>query len=302
MYIVCMPYLLLQLHGYIQSYYNKVYNRAYFIAIAGMMALLLVCNYSGILSHTARNLPGILTDYLVYFLPFALAYLLQWICYKEPQSYFSKGWFWIIVLVAPAMFVGRINISFIDSNYKNLADAIAQYLCKAIVLVVPVIVYWYIKDRKFLPLYGIKPVKNLHLYFILWLLMIPLVILSCVQPAFLAVYPKATVVAGLSGLHDIGKILLFEIVYGIDFLSIEFFFRGFLVIGLARLCGHAAIIPAACFYCCIHFGKPAPEAISSFFGALLLGILSYNSKSIRGCFLVHVGIAWLMELAAFIAH
>jgi len=43
------------------------------------------------------------------------------------------------------------------------------------------------------------------------------------------------------------------------------------------------------------------EAISSFAGGLLLGIISYHTKSIWGGFIIHLGIAGLMELAGFIS-
>jgi hypothetical protein len=53
----------------------------------------------------------------------------------------------------------------------------------------------------------------------------------------------------------------------------------------------------AIFYCTIHFGKPLGECISSFFGGIILGVVSYHTRTIFGGFMVHVGIAWLMELA-----
>ncbi|MBP9098540.1 MAG: CPBP family intramembrane metalloprotease, partial [Ferruginibacter sp.] len=81
----------------------------------------------------------------------------------------------------------------------------------------------------------------------------------------------------------------------------EFFFRGFLILSMVKLCGKQCIVPAACFYCCIHLGKPMGEAISSFAGGLLLGIISYHTKSIWGGFIIHLGIAGLMELAGFIS-
>jgi hypothetical protein len=52
----------------------------------------------------------------------------------------------------------------------------------------------------------------------------------------------------------------------------------------------------AMFYCTIHFGKPMGECISSYFGGMLLGVVTYHTKTIFGGFMVHVGIAWLMEL------
>ena len=96
------------------------------------------------------------------------------------------------------------------------------------------------------------------------------------------------------------RYLAFELSYGFDFVSIEFFFRGFLILALLHICGQHCIIPVACFYCSIHFGKPMGEAISSFFGGVLLGIVSFNTRSIWGGLFVHLGIAWMMEIGGFL--
>ena len=66
--------------------------------------------------------------------------------------------------------------------------------------------------------------------------------------------------------------------------------------------GKDAILPMAVFYCTIHFGKPIGECISSFFGGLLLGIITFNTRSIIGGLIVHLGIAWLMELGGYIGN
>jgi hypothetical protein len=42
------------------------------------------------------------------------------------------------------------------------------------------------------------------------------------------------------------------------------------------------------------------EAISSFWGGVLLGIISYNNKTVWGGLVVHLGIAWLMEAGSWI--
>ena len=91
--------------------------------------------------------------------------------------------------------------------------------------------------------------------------------------------------------------ILFELAYGLNFLGIEVFFRGFLVMALVNILGKDAILPMAVFYVSIHFTKPMGECISSFFGGSLLGIISYHTNSIKGGLLVHVGIAWMMEIA-----
>lgn len=60
------------------------------------------------------------------------------------------------------------------------------------------------------------------------------------------------------------------------------------------------ILPMACFYCSIHFGKPMGECISSYFGGILLGIVVYNTRSVFGGLMVHLWIAWMMELAGWV--
>ena len=92
----------------------------------------------------------------------------------------------------------------------------------------------------------------------------------------------------------------FELSYGSDFVGIEFFFRGFLVLAFIRWAGKEAVLPMACFYCTIHFGKPLGECISSYFGGLLLGVVIANTRSVWGGLMVHLGIAWMMELGGYI--
>ena len=132
--------------------------------------------------------------------------------------------------------------------------------------------------------------------------MLPLIAVASTQSDFLAMYPKIKSVLHidntihLSCLHK----LLFELSYGSDFLGIEIFFRGFLVLAFIKWVGMDAILPMACFYCTIHFGKPLDECISSYFGGILLGIVVYNTRSIYGGLIVHLGIAWLMEIGGYI--
>ena len=134
------------------------------------------------------------------------------------------------------------------------------------------------------------------------LIMVPLVAAASTQPDFLAVYPKLKLITGNNGNDWITwwHKLLFEISYGSDFISIELFFRGFLVLAFIKRAGKDAILPMACFYCTIHFGKPLGECISSYFGGIILGIVVYNTRSILGGLMVHLGIAWMMELGGYL--
>jgi membrane protease YdiL (CAAX protease family) len=158
------------------------------------------------------------------------------------------------------------------------------------------ILIWKLYSRE-QPLYGLKT-GNLYWkpYLLMLLLMIPLIILAATQNDFLSVYPKLNSVPSAT---EWWQKILFELSYGTDFFTIEFFFRGFLVLAFAKWAGKDAILPMACFYCTIHFGKPLGECISSYFGGILLGIVVYNTKSIWGGLMVHLGIAWIMEFAGY---
>lgn len=139
-------------------------------------------------------------------------------------------------------------------------------------------------------------------YFELLLLLIPLVALACTQPDFLRVYPRVRTIDFMNGCP--GPMWLrragYELSYGLDFLSIELFFRGLLVVGLVRYAGEKAILPMATMYCTIHFGKPLGECITSFGGGLALGVLAYRTRSVLGGLIVHLGLAWLMEGMSFL--
>jgi hypothetical protein len=103
--------------------------------------------------------------------------------------------------------------------------------------------------------------------------------------------------------HDIPSYLNlfgYEFAYGIDFISVEMFFRGFLIYSFSRYFGPYVVFPMILTYAFLHFGKPVTEAVSSLFGGYVLGVISLNSKTIWGGVLIHVGIAWLMELIGYI--
>ncbi len=141
-------------------------------------------------------------------------------------------------------------------------------------------------------------------YLILLLFLMPVIAWASTQPDFLRFYPKFKNLAFINAYaHPSWPWkLLYELSYGLDFLSIELFFRGMLVIGLARWAGPKAILPMAAFYCTVHFGKPLGECISSFFGGMVLGVLAFRTRSILGGLMVHLGLAWMMEVGGWLGN
>jgi membrane protease YdiL (CAAX protease family) len=292
---------------YIREFYQKEFNCWYFLLILLLLAAIIYLNYWHFLERryvaSAKtrwsNFAGY---YLLYFIPFAAAFFLQLLFYKD-CSYYQNYWFWIILLLAPAFFSFRVNFNFHEHLLSKLWSGkelqfwlrCINWVIRVFVLLVPVIIIWFIKDRYNQPFYGSKALDDIRPYLIMLLIMVPVLALAATQNDFLSMYPKAKVVHQLQSGHQSWRYIFYELCYGFDFISIEFFFRGFLILSLAKICGMHCIIPVACFYCTIHLGKPMAEAISSFWGGLLLGIISYNTGSVWGGLIVHLGIAWLME-------
>ena len=297
---------------YISGFYQKEFHWLYFLLIILMVGTLIYLNYSQALEVKYVNggrtrLSHFAGYYFLYFIPFALAFVLQLLFFKD-CSYFKNYWFWVILFLAPAFFSFRVNFDFQEKIMARIwsGDGLQFWLhslnwvIRVFVVLIPVYMIWLLKDKFNQPFYGTLSLKNTRPYVIMLLIMIPLIALACTQKDFLQMYPRAKFLTGLQLPHKRLHYFFYELCYGFDFVSIEFFFRGFLILSLARICGTQCIIPVACFYCTIHFGKPMGEAISSFWGGLLLGIVSYNTGSIWGGLMVHLGIAWLMELGGWI--
>jgi hypothetical protein len=245
--------------------------------------------------------------YFLYLFAFAGAYFLQQLI--RPNIPKSPWPFVVLVLITPAIFALKVSIYhhrvlferfFTWPNnryYFILFDYPLRFL---FVLVLLWLLWKWINPP--LPFCGLT-FKNFQLmpYLILLACMVPLIALASLRPDFLQSYPKMKVLGFLPEIHWYDR-LLYELSYGIDFLTIETFFRGFVVLAFAHYVGKDAILPMAAFYCVIHFGKPLPECISSYFGGLILGVLTFETGTILGGLLVHLGIAWLMEAGGYIGN
>ena len=141
-------------------------------------------------------------------------------------------------------------------------------------------------------------------YLQLFMLVIPLVVIASFHENFNSYYPnyKSTGAAAYLGIPEWVTVAIYEVAYGSSFFTVELLFRGFFVMGMVQLLGRHAILPMATVYCFIHFGKPMGECISAFFGGYFLGVVAYYSKNIWGGVIIHLGLAWLMEIAAFLQH
>lgn len=95
-------------------------------------------------------------------------------------------------------------------------------------------------------------------------------------------------------------LLAWELIYGLQFVCLEFFFRGFLLTGCRAAFGANAIFVMILPYLMIHFPKPWLEASGAILFGLFLGVLALRSGSIWGGVLVHLTVAYGMDLAALL--
>ena len=92
--------------------------------------------------------------------------------------------------------------------------------------------------------------------------------------------------------------LAWEAIYFLQFLTLESFFRGWIVGALRKSLGAGAIFAMAVPYCMIHYGKPYLEANGAIVAGIVLGSLAMRTKSIYSGFLVHITVAFLMDILA----
>lgn len=84
----------------------------------------------------------------------------------------------------------------------------------------------------------------------------------------------------------------------LDLIGWEFFFRGFLLFGYARVFGAHALWLHAVPFALAHLSKPAVETYSTIFGGFLFGLVAWRSKSFVYPFLIHWFIATFIIFAA----
>jgi hypothetical protein len=275
------------------------------------IAVLIYLNYQhGLENRLSRKLPlpfpNFTGHYILFLCAFGFPYLLFYLI--QQKNYFAESQFILLLVLAPAIFAVKtswnVNFNVSDTSaWNSYWNKIIYWPILLLTVSSILFILWKIFNSSE-SFYGLT-VKNFDWkpYFIMLLIMVPLIAAASTQADFLSTYPKMksiTAIADTASRPWWYK-LLYEISYGSDFVTIELFFRGFLILGFVQFAGKDAILPMACFYCTIHFGKPMAECISSFFGGILLGIIVYHTKSIVGGLIVHLGIAWLMETGGTIA-
>ncbi len=136
-------------------------------------------------------------------------------------------------------------------------------------------------------------------YVVLLAISVPFIIAASWSTDFQEHYPILEIAPGQD---DVWRdLLLWWPFYLAQFVAIEVFFRGVLVIGLSRKLGSSAVFVAVVPYMMIHFVKPPAEAVASIIGGVVLGYLALRTRSILWGIGLHIAVAMSMDLAS-LAH
>jgi len=135
--------------------------------------------------------------------------------------------------------------------------------------------------------------RHLWIYIGLYLLVLPFVIFVSTQDQFLATYPFYKY-----SNQSLSHFLRWQVLYAVQFLALEFFFRGYMLQGLKHKFGYGAIFVMVVPYCMVHYPKPFVETLGAIFAGIALGTLAMRTRSIWGGVFIHVGVALTMDWMA----
>lgn len=134
-------------------------------------------------------------------------------------------------------------------------------------------------------------VQHLWVYGVCLAIVIPTMLIVAQQPDFGSYYPFYK-----QSSRSLFDFMAWEAMYWVQFFALELFFRGWMVGALRHTMGSAAIFVMALPYCMIHYGKPYLEAHGAIVAGVVLGSLAMRTRSIYAGFLLHITVAFGMDL------
>ncbi len=243
-------------------------DRRALVILTSVPVLLTLLEYYGLPWHYSRaRLPGRVPGFTV----------------RDPHVSFKPpppGWEWI-----PEVWGQGVLPSYL---WWGLA-------CIVLLVLAPMVIGWTVgASPRELGLRVKGTLGDAKTYLLLYGIFFPVIWIVSHSPHFLQTYPFYKPPAGKVGLDFV----LFEAVYFLQFLGIEFFFRGFIVLGLKPRLGLASVLVMLAPYCMIHYYKPFPEAMGAIGAGLVLGLLAWRTGTVVYGWFLHYGVALTMDLLA----
>ena len=306
------------IYNILKDYLKEHFNLKLYVATLLFVSLLLYFNFkydiedSYIDSFYKTPVHAILF-FLYQGIPYYIVLLFVHL-FTDNNSFFRNRRFWLIsllgfvILALDRGFYHQIYLAnwLSDRHSLRFIRKLINSFISLFVVVLPMyVIYKTILKKELNHFFGLQH-KDIHLkpYLMMLLLMLPLLILASYQPDFLREYPHYKRAGGsliIKYFHfpKYAVVGIYELSYAFGFFIVEIIFRGYFIFALVKYLGKDVVLPMAVTYCVLHFGKPLGEAISSFFGGFLLGVIALKTKNIYGGIVIHIGIALLMELFAF---
>lgn len=135
--------------------------------------------------------------------------------------------------------------------------------------------------------------ENIKPYAILIAVMLPVLWLATSQPSFYSFYP-------LYRPANLDDWLAYESVYLLQFLGVEFFFRGWGLFRMEKMFPGYGVFLMVLPYALIHIHKPFPEAMASIVAGIVLGFLALKTRSIWPGIVVHTTVAFSTDLFSLV--
>ena len=299
---------------YLSSHIRTDFHSRQYLFILIFLGISITVNYQLDFSDRYLDSQKGFQKFLFRFLFFAFSYYgtaLIVAFTKREHQFLSQQQFWLKSLMA-------ITVLSLDSSLPFLRGWIADgfdpqlhlwvykvgvNLISFLTILLPLLLFYRFNEKNQTHWYGLRWHNfDPRPYLQMLLIMLPIITIASFNAGFQRQYPmyKASAAHTFLGVSEWVTVAGYEIAYGLDFVTVELLFRGFMVIGMIAVLGRSAVLPMVVTYCFLHFGKPAGEAISSVAGGYILGAIAFETRSIWGGIIVHVGIAWMMETIAYL--
>lgn len=300
----------------LKEHVKEDFQAAYYAIIVIFLAGSIAFNYAinlenGVIDVYQNRAIRMVWYFLLYAPPFYFTCgLISY--FKKDTSFWKSSRFWLFSLFGLAVlsvdrgfpFYYQI-VALFKPSYQEFVwmFKVLNHALPFLLQCLPLFLFYKILDKQKSGFYGLTTPGDIRPYITLLLLVTPLIFLASLQKSFTNYYPvyKGSPVAELWDWPEFLPAFIFEFFYGADFLNVELLFRGFFVIGMAQVLGRNSVMPMVVIYCFLHFGKPPGETISSIFGGFILGTIALYTRSIWGGVMIHVGVALLMELMAYLS-
>ena len=196
-------------------------------------------------------------------------------------------------------FSGLINAETWMSPENHSFGFLLYWACgQTLLYVVPPFLFIRFVCKESLSDYGVK-LKGVFslwwMYVVMLAVMLPVVVVVSRSEGFQATYPFFEPFPN-EPLWP--RFWIWEGAYFLQFVGLEFFFRGFLLHGIRRRFGAYAIFVMMVPYCMIHFGKPMTETFAAIAAGIILGFMSLKTRSIWMGAALHVSVALAMDTCA----